>query len=93
MRPIQPGIESVELFWKDHDVPIVRFRDQADLFHVTEVLRFGQRDPHAVARVGAVGDEVFAIDLRDARVFHAEFLILGERALSAREPEKARDRP
>ena len=82
MRTVQPGIESVELLRKDHHIPIVRLGDEGDSFHLTEVLRLGQGDPHSISRVGAVGDEVLAFDQGHARVFDAELFIGGKRAVS-----------
>jgi hypothetical protein len=48
---------------------------------MAEVLRLGQGDPHAISRVGAVGDEVLAVQQRDARILDAELFIGRERAV------------
>src|SRR5712692_3270319 len=84
MRTVQPGIEPVKLLRKDHHVPIIRLRNQGDLFYLTEVLRFGQGDPDSISRVGAVGDDVLPLQWGHAWVLHAELLIGGKRSISRR---------
>src|ERR1035438_3461945 len=58
MRTVKSGIESIKLLGKDHHIPIIRLRDEGDPFHLTEILRLGQGDPHSISRVSAVGDDV-----------------------------------
>ena len=81
MGPVKPGIESVELLGKDHHVAVVRLRDQGDPFHLTEILRLCQRDPHAISRVGAVGDEVLPVEVCHARILDAELFVRRKRAV------------
>src|SRR5258708_38094222 len=78
MRPVQAGIESIKLLGKDHRVPIIRLGDERYPFHRTEVFRFGQGDPHSMARVSAVGNDVFSFQPGHAWVFNAELFIGGK---------------
>src|SRR5258708_789198 len=84
MRTVKSGIESIKLLGKDHHIPVIRLRDEGDPFHLTEVFRLGQGDPHSISRVGAVGDEVLPFQPRHARVLHAELFIGGKRAVPVR---------
>src|SRR6516162_126403 len=84
MRAVQPGIESIKLFGKDHQIPIVCLGDEGYSFHLTEVLRLGQGDPHSIARVGTVGDDVFPFQPGHARVFNAELFIVSKWAVRRR---------
>src|SRR2546422_3189110 len=84
MGTVKPGIESIKLLGKDHHIPIIRLRDEGDPFHLTEVLRLGQGDPHSISRVGAVGDDVLPFQPGHAWVLHPELFIGGKRAVPAR---------
>src|SRR6266568_1882997 len=84
MGTVKPGIESVKLLGKDHYVPVIRLRNERDLFHLSEVLRLGQGDPHSISRVGAVGDDVLLFQPGHAWVLHAELFIGGKRAVLRR---------
>src|SRR6202158_594512 len=84
MRTVKPGIKSIKLLGKDHHIPIIRLRDEGDPFHLTEVLRLGQGDPHSISRVGAVGDDVLPLQPGHAWVLHAELFIGGTRAVLRR---------
>ena len=92
MGPVQPGIEAVELLGEDHDIPIVRLGDEGDPFHLTEVLRLCQGDPHAISRVGAVGDEVLPVHACHAWILDAELFVGRKGAVAAQESERAPDR-
>src|SRR5258707_3143878 len=81
MRTVKSGIESIKLLGKDHHIPVIRLRDEGDPFHLTEVLRLGQGDPHSISRVGAVGDDVLPLQPGHAWVLHAELFIGGKRAV------------
>src|SRR5260221_4499252 len=81
MRTVQPGIESIKLFGKDHHIPIICLGNEGYSFHLTEVLRFGQGDSHSIARVSAVGDDVFPFQPGHARVFNAELFVGGKWAV------------
>ena len=81
MRTVKPGIEPIKLLGKDHHIPIIRLSNEGNSFHLTEVLRLGQGDPHSISRVCAVGDDVLPIHQGHARVLHAELFIGGERAV------------
>ena len=89
MGPVKAGIQSIELFGKDHHIPVVRLRDEGNPFHVTEVLRLCQGDPHAISRVGAVGDEVLPVNVCHARIFDAELFIDGKMGRPWRESDRA----
>src|SRR5712692_9803826 len=78
MGTVKSGIESIKLLGKDHHIPIIRLRDEGDPFHLTEVLRLGQGDPHSISRVGAVGDDVLPCQPGHAWVLHAERYIDGK---------------
>src|SRR6266542_4891284 len=84
MGTVKPGIESIELLGKDHYIPIIRLRDEGDPFHLTEILRLRQSDPHSVSRVGAVGDDVLPFQPGHAWILHAELFIGGKRAVPRR---------
>src|SRR5258708_21352879 len=84
MRTVQPGIESVKLLGKDHNIPIVCLSDERNPFHLTEVLRLCQGDPHAISRVGAVSNYVLVLQARHSWILHAELLIGGERTIRRR---------
>src|ERR1700694_1427355 len=84
MGTVKSGIESIKLLGKDHHIPIIRLRDEGDPFHLTEVLRLGQGDPHSISRVGAVGDDVLPFQPGYAWVLHAELFIGGKRAVPVR---------
>src|SRR5260370_8551951 len=84
MGTVKSGIESIRLLGKDHQIPIIRLRDEGDTFHPTEVLRLGQGDPHSISRVGAVGDDVLPLQPGHAWVLHAELFIGGKRAVLRR---------
>ena len=82
MRTVQPGIESIKLFGKDYYIPIVRLRDERDPFHLAEVFRFCQSDPHAIARVSAIGDEILAFQKRNSRILDAKLFIVRKWAVA-----------
>src|SRR5271157_508807 len=84
MRTVQPGIESVKLLRKDDHIPIVRLRNQGDLFYLTEVLRLGEGDAYAISRVGAIGDDVLPLQWGHAWVLHAKLFIGGKRTVPRR---------
>src|SRR5437762_7499644 len=84
MGTVKPGIESVKLLGKDHYVPVIRLRNERDLFHLSEVLRLGQGDPHSISRVGAVGDDVLPFQPSHAWILHAELFVGGKRAVPRR---------
>src|ERR1035438_1520740 len=84
MRTVKSGIESIKLLGKDHHIPIIRLRDEGDPFHLTEVLRLGQSDPHSISRVDAVGEDVLLFQPGHAWVLHAELFICGKRAVPVR---------
>src|SRR5438132_10885424 len=84
MRTVKPGVESIKFLAKDHDIPIVRLRDERDPFHLTEVFRLGQGDPHSISRVGAVSDDVLPLQPGHAWILHAELFIGGKRAVLRR---------
>ena len=48
---------------------------------MTEVLRLCQGDPHAISRVGAVGDEVLPVHVCHARILDAELFVGRKRAV------------
>src|ERR1700716_1509097 len=81
MGTVQARIEAVELLGKDHYVPIVRLGDERDPFHITEILRLCQGDPHAISRVGAVGDEVLPVNVCYARILDAELFVRSKRVV------------
>jgi len=84
MGTIEARIEAVELFGKDHHIPIIRFGDEGDSLHLTKVLRLGQCDSDSIARVGAVGDDVPSVEGSHARILDTELLILGKRTFLRR---------
>src|ERR1700680_5323458 len=84
MRTVKPGIKPIKLLGKDHHIPTIRLRDYGNSFHLTEVLRLGQGDPHSISRVGAVGDDVLPFQPGHAWVLHAELFIGGKRAVLRR---------
>src|SRR5437016_14406943 len=84
MGTVKPGIESVKLLGKDHYVPVIRLRNERDLFHLLSVLSLGQGDPHSISGVGAVGDDVLPCQPGHAWVLHAELFIGGKRAVPVR---------
>src|SRR5713226_456583 len=84
MRTVKPGIESVKLLGKDHHIPMICLRDEGNSFHLTEVLRLGQGDPHSISRVGAVGNDVLPFQPGHAWILHAELFIGGKRAVPVR---------
>src|SRR5688572_18122652 len=75
MRAVKPSVEPVKLLGEDDHISVVRLRDQGNSFHVTEILRLRQGDPHSISRVGAVSDEVLPFQLGDAGVFNPELFI------------------
>src|ERR1022692_5149882 len=81
MRTVKSGIESIKLLGKDHHIAIIRLRDEGNPFHLTEVLRLGQGDPHSMSRVGAVGDDVLPLEPGHAWILHAELFVGGKRAV------------
>ncbi len=82
MGPVKPRKESVNLLRKDHHIPIVGWSDEGDSFHLTEVLRSGESDPHAISRVRAIGDHVLTFQSRCAWILDAELLVGSERAVA-----------
>src|SRR6516162_397107 len=92
MRTVEPSVESVKLFWKEHHVPIVGFCNQADFFDMREILSFGQRDPHSVSGVGAVGNDVFIVETSYTWILHAELFIGCKRPVSLRNQKRLRIR-
>src|ERR1035438_9822782 len=84
MGTVKPGIEPIELLGKDHYIPIVRFRDERDPFHPTEVPGLRQSDPDSVSRVSAVGDEVLSFQPGYAWILDAELFIGCKRAVPRR---------
>src|SRR5205085_5212503 len=88
MRTVQPGIESIKLFGKDDHIPIICLSNQGYPFHLTEVLGLGQSDSHSIARVGAVGDDVFPFQPGHAWIFNAELFIGGKWAVRRRSQER-----
>src|ERR1017187_6473667 len=81
MGAVQARIEPVKFLRENHHVSIIRFRYERKPFNLNKVPGLGQRDPRAIARVGAVGDEVLVFDLRHARIFDAEFFVGGKRSV------------
>src|SRR5260370_2156426 len=81
MGTVKSGIESIKLLGKDHHIPIIGLRDEGIPFHLTEVLRLAQGDPHSISRVGAVGDDVLPLQPGHAWILHAELFIGGKRAV------------
>src|SRR6266542_5054326 len=88
MGTVKPSIESINFFGKDHHIPIVRLRNEGDSFHLAEFLRLGQRDPHSLSRVGAVGDDVLPVQSSHAWILQAELFIGGKRAVSRRDQKR-----
>src|SRR6516225_11007552 len=84
MGTVKSGVESIKLLGKDHHIPIIRLRDKGDPFHLTEILRLGQGDPHSISRVGAVGDDVLPFQPGHAWILHAELFIGGKSAVPRR---------
>src|ERR1022692_2377369 len=88
MRTVKASIKSIKLLGKDHHVPIIRLCDEGNPFHLTEVLRLGQGDPHSISRVCTVGDDVLPVQQRYAWVLHAELFISSERAVPVRSQKR-----
>src|ERR1019366_4791400 len=84
MRTVKASIKSIKLLGKDHHIPIIRLCDQGNSFHLTEVLRLGQGDPHSISRVGAIGDDVLPFQSGHTWVLHTELFIGGKRAVPVR---------
>src|SRR3974377_2520270 len=75
MGTVQPGIEAVELLGKNHDVAIVRLRDERKPLHFSEVRGLGEGHPDSTSRVGAVGDDVLPFQQGHAWILDAELFI------------------
>src|SRR6516165_7014472 len=84
MGTVKPGIEPIKLLGKDHHIPIIRLCDEGDPFHLTEVLRLGQGDPHSISRVGAIGDDILPFQSGHAWTLPAESLKGGKGAIPGR---------
>jgi hypothetical protein len=79
MGTVEAGIEPIKLLGEDHYIAIVGLGDERESFHAGEVLGLGEGNADAIARVGAVGDEVLAIQQGHAGVFDAELFICARR--------------
>src|SRR5437660_10930004 len=84
MRTVQPRIESIKLFGKDDHIPIICLSNEGYPFHLAKVVGFGQSDPHSIARVGVVGEDVFPFQPRHAWIFNAELFVACKWAVRGR---------
>src|SRR3974390_1734563 len=78
MRPVKPGIEPIELFGKNHQIPTIGLRNEGNPIHMNKIPRSRQRDPHTITGVGAVSDEVLTFHLGHTWILYAELFIGGK---------------
>src|SRR5579864_8912506 len=81
MRAVQARVAPVDFLWKYDDVAIIGFGDERKPFNVNEIRSPRERDAHPASRVGAIGDQILAVDRRDAWIFDSKLLVLGEGTL------------
>ena len=81
MWTVEPRVASIEAGREQHDVTHVCRADQRDSVYLLKIRRSGQADTYAMARIGAIGDQILVVNPADPRVFDAILFVLREYTL------------